>query len=607
MKLTELFAGNKQIDSNAKTRQESARNAALVNRQIHALKPGQMLQGEVISKNGNEVQIKVAEDFVVKARVEQNINIDIGKNMTFEIKNNGQTLTLLPLYTNTATDANVLKALDMASLPVNEDTISMTQQMMNAGLSIDRNSLQQIFRESNLYPDSKLGDIIDLHKLSLPVNETNLTQIASYKNMTHQLGEGLKQVMNSFSDCMQNMLQKGDVDGAAKLFQEIINLVTGMETTGEAVPSENTVVLTDSTVMQQAGNIGSGNNTMLQADFQLLLDMLAARNGTEGTQMGNAISEGTLLESTMQESVMIQNGKDVISEVMLQNADKMVLEEAYNSEATAQEESAAQNQVIHDETPHAESLHGQPSRQNTIHGQNAPLELLQRLLQQGIQRNDKDFLQSLLNNKEIAGFIKENVQKQWSISPQDVADEGKVEQLYQRLDKQLKGLMQALETANQTGSQAYKATANLTQNLDFLQQLNQTYTYLQLPLRLQQGNDAHGDLYVYSNKKHLASPDGKITALLHLDMEHLGPVDVYVAMQQEKVSTKFYVQNDEMLDFLEGHMNILTERLKRRGYDCRIEMQTREMDGGKEESVVQKLLEKEPQVPIVQYAFDVRT
>ena len=99
MKLTELFAGNKQIDNSGKTQQKSAPNTALVNRQIHALKPGQTLQGEVIARNGSEVQIKVAEDFVIKARVEQNVNLDIGKNMTFEIKNNGQTLTLLPLYT----------------------------------------------------------------------------------------------------------------------------------------------------------------------------------------------------------------------------------------------------------------------------------------------------------------------------------------------------------------------------------------------------------------------------------------------------------------------------------------------------------------------------
>lgn len=609
MKLTELFAGNKQIDNSGKTQQKSAPNTALVNRQIHALKPGQTLQGEVIARNGSEVQIKVAEDFVIKARVEQNVNLDIGKNMTFEIKNNGQTLTLLPLYTNTATDANVLKALDMASLPVNADTISMTEQMMQAGLSIDRSSLQQVFRESNLYPESNPADIIDLHKLSMPVNETNLTQIASYKNLTHQLNSGLNEVINALPDSIQNMLQKGDVDGAAKLFKEILNLFSGKEAAGDTTP-DNTMVLTDGSINPQSGNVTTNVAAApLQADLQLLLDMLAAKHGTESSQgaegmLPNMLSETAVLtegqvqnlQGTVLDGMLLQNLQDVTSEtVQPKNADVVTdtVMQMQNPEGTAITEEISQNQVA--QTQHI---------QNQVTQQ--PLELLQRLLQQGIQKNDKAFLQSLLSNKEIVAFVKDNLQNLWSIRPQDVADEGSVEKLYQRLDKQLKGLTQALENANQTGSEVYKATANLTQNLDFLQQLNQTYTYLQLPLRLQQGNNAHGDLYVYTNKKHLASKDGKVTALLHLDMEHLGPVDVYVAMQQEKVSTKFYVQ-DNMLDFLEDHMNILTERLKKRGYDCSIEMLAKEHGSEEKENVVQKLLEKEPQVPIVQYAFDVRT
>ena len=214
-----------------------------------------------------------------------------------------------------------------------------------------------------------------------------------------------------------------------------------------------------------------------------------------------------------------------------------------------------------------------------------------------------------MQGKEVAAFIKSNISQLWTIQPDEVADPKKVAELYQRLDKQLKGLAQVLEQTNQTSTELYKATTNLNQNIDFLQQMNQTYTYIQLPLRLQQGNQAHGDLYVYTNKKHLAASDGKITALLHLDMEHLGPVDVYVAMQNEKVSTKFYVQDDEMLDFLAEHMDILTERLKKRGYDisCEMQLQDKETSGTKQKSVIQRLLEKENHIPLVQYAFDVRT
>ena len=161
-----------------------------------------------------------------------------------------------------------------------------------------------------------------------------------------------------------------------------------------------------------------------------------------------------------------------------------------------------------------------------------------------------------------------------------------------------------MESVGQNGSEAYRAAANMSQNLDFLQQINQMYTYVQLPLRLQQG-DAHGDLYVYTNKRNLAGKDGSVSALLHLDMEHLGPVDVYVAMQNSRVNTTFYVADDDMLDFLEAHMDILTDRLRKRGYDCSFSMETRgEKDAG---GGLGPILEQEKGMVLTRYAFDVRT
>ena len=133
------------------------------------------------------------------------------------------------------------------------------------------------------------------------------------------------------------------------------------------------------------------------------------------------------------------------------------------------------------------------------------------------------------------------------------------------------------------------------------------YTYVQLPLRMQQGN-AHGDLYVYTNKRNLAGKDGTVSALLHLDMDHLGPVDVYVAMQNSKVSTRFFVADDEMLDFLGAHMDLLTDRLRKRGYDCSMSMEIRgEKASGSTKGGLGPLLEQEKGVALSHYAFDVRT
>ena len=172
MRLTELFIGSKQSTEAGKNQSVSVAQNSLINRQIRAIMPGQTISGEVLSKNGSEVQIRLAEDLVISARVDGGMNLELGKNIFFEVRNNGSALTLSPLFSNMATDTNVLKALDMSGLPINSTTVHMTESMMNVGLSVDKGSMQQLFREINIFPQAELENILDLHKLKLPVSKS---------------------------------------------------------------------------------------------------------------------------------------------------------------------------------------------------------------------------------------------------------------------------------------------------------------------------------------------------------------------------------------------------------------------------------------------------
>lgn len=606
MKLTELFTSEKQmVDASGKGQVNSARNASIINRQIHSLAPGQTIQGELVARNGSEVQIKLADDMVIKARLEQSMNLEIGKIVTFEVKNNGQSLLLSPLYANMATDANVLKAIEMASLPLNHRTVEMTELLMKAGLSIDRNSLQQVFREGNSYANVEIADIVDLHKLSMPVNEGNLSQLASYKNLTHQLVTGLNNCLEVLPDTMQDMLKSGDIDGAKMLYGELVNMV--QEGVSGEVQGEMYSGISGEIFSEISGEVSSEMKPALlqTADGQLLILLPPTK---EQAQFYSFPGDGQLLQT------LLQPEYSEILQKLAQGDSSQLLQALADGDEAAPAQTATQLLQSMGEALQNPTLSGeQPLLQTLLQGNNR--QALQQLLQN--QNGMLQLLAQAVKEAEhgetypktvgLSDFLKSGLQEQWTITPKEVGSQEQVEQLYNRLDKQLKGLTQVLEQVNQTGSEAYRATVNLTQNLDFLQQLNQAYTFVQLPLRLQQGNSAHGELYVYTNKKHLAARDGQISALLHLDMEHLGPVDVYVAMQNERVNTQFYVQDDEMLDFLAEHMDILTKRLEARGYSCDFKLQTRENAEEGKTSAIQQILQESGHVPMVQYAFDVRT
>ena len=542
MKLTGWFSQDKIAD-NSRVQTPNNANTEQVNRQIRALVPGQTLRGEVVSREGNNAQIRLLQDVLVDAKVDADIRLELGQNITFQVKNNGQTLNLSPLFTNMATEGTVLKALDMASLPVNENTVAMTKQLMDAGLPIDKNTLQQIWHESNAFPDAEILDLVNLHRLELPVTEENITQMASYRNLTHQLTAGIAETGESLTNMLQGLVESGDIEQAATIYSEVLELLAFEDAAGETVTGQ-----------QQTG--------------------------------------GSLPES----------GVDVT--VTPEEAEQMPVQPS----ATAPEAVPGQKTIIEEPTETApgngQTIKENPGAEKT---QEAPqLQNLQKLLKQGLETKDIPLLRSILHNSKVAELPAKLLADRWSIKPEDVESPEKVEELYQKLGKQLKGLSNLLEENGQRGSSAYQNVTNLSQNVDFLQQINQTYVYIQLPLHLRQGEHKTGELFVYTNKKNLARKDGQVSALLHLDMEHLGPLDVYVALKDTKVSTKFYVQNDAILDYLEANMDVLTERLQKRGYDCKCET-TLHTELQQTAQAMTPLLKTEGSVPVAQYAFDVRT
>ena len=583
---SEALTGGKRAGDSERT---SASSVANVNRQIRSLVPGQTIHGEIVGRNGSEVQIRVSNDVVIQARVDQNMNLEVGKSMTFEVRNNGRALTLSPLFTNISADVNVMKAIDMSGLPFNETTVAMTSQMMEAGLPVDKNSMLQMYREISSYPQAEISDVVNLHKLGLPVNEANINQMISYRNLTHQLTEGMNDVLDALPEAMEGMLEEGNLGGLAGLYQELFDMIGE----GAILPEQDPEALPGVGTEMENAELNMIPGEVLTADGAvvatpgtaagLLLDALAeAGEGTEAvTQQASAGEQGA---SAAEGQTGEAASRTMISKQLLDVLTQLPL--------SPEEAETLANQL-------AQFGQGELTTQQMF-------AVAGRLLQAAQNADNMvSNLHHVFSGKEFKELMDAELKNLWTVKPEELEETGKLETLYRRLDRQLKGLSQVLEAGGQAESGAFRATTSMTQNIDFLNQLNQMYSYVQLPLKMGDG-ETHGDLYVYTNKRSLAAKEGRISALLHLDMEHLGPVDVYVTLEHSRVSTRFYVQNDEMLDFLEAHMDILTKRLEKRGYDLSVSMTVRE---GQEDvsSGIAPILSQEKGMMVSQYAFDVRT
>lgn len=562
MRLTDLL----QSTIKSSSQQAAAATEATFPKMVKSLVPGTTIQGEIIAKNGNEVQIRIDKDTVLQARLEQDVNVEEGQNIRFQVKNNGTTLTLSPLLTNTAQADNVYKALQMAGLPINESTVAMTDEMMKLGMSIDSRSLQNMFKDVVTHTDASATDVVFLHKMDMPLTESNLRQIQNYTELQHEVVKGMQDV----TDALQGLINgTGGADIAA-----------GADVAAGADIAAGAAGVNANTLTQY-------QNLVKELISDTLMGMLpdgAGAAGVSGTDlMGEALVDAPL------------SGNAAFVKGVLQDA---AFSELINSGLFTEEEAAG----------FLKEAAGLLTEKGITLSENTTQEMMKALLDiTAGNTQEVESLQRLFSGKVWKNLLESTVKTQWSLTPETLPKEGEVGKVYEKIVKSLHTLNETLQQSGAQNTALQESITNLSENIDFMNQLNQMYTYVQLPLKMQNG-EKNGELYVFTNKRSLAEKDGEVSALLHLTMEHLGPLDVYVKMNQGKVSTEFTVEKEETLLFLEKNMSILTDRLQKRGYDISCKMKVKDEAGEPENPVERLLTEKQNGAVSVhaQYAFDVR-
>ena len=181
-------------------------------------------------------------------------------------------------------------------------------------------------------------------------------------------------------------------------------------------------------------------------------------------------------------------------------------------------------------------------------------------------------IQEFFDTDAAKKILKNLAEQQWRITPQDLKKEDTIPKLYEKMEVQMQQLEEAAKNLTKDPANLFaKTTENVRNNIDFMNQLNQNYSYVQLPLKLANQN-ANGELFVYTNKKQTGQENGELTAFLHFSMDHLGDTDISVKMKQKNVETKFYMEREDAFVLLSNNVGILQQRLQKKGYTCQIDV-----------------------------------
>lgn len=176
----------------------------------------------------------------------------------------------------------------------------------------------------------------------------------------------------------------------------------------------------------------------------------------------------------------------------------------------------------------------------------------------------KNKLHAVLKGDKASRLLNELVRDTFSMKMTDVADS---ESVKEHIAKTLDKLSSVSEyAASNQSAELSNVASRMSNNMEFLNSMNQFMAAVQVPIK-NIGEHGEGELYVYRRNKQKCGEDDTVKAFLHLDMEHLGALDIYVTLKGSSVATNFKVEDESVLDFLEANMEQLTKKLAEDGYN----------------------------------------
>lgn len=208
---------------------------------------------------------------------------------------------------------------------------------------------------------------------------------------------------------------------------------------------------------------------------------------------------------------------------------------------------------------------------------------------------------SYLSSESYQEILKQMLKDRFSLKPETLLKKDGVAEFYQRLDRDL-SFIEKLPSRSVDAPAFQDTAAGIRENIDFMKALNQIFPYVQLPLKLS-GKNAHAELYVYTNRRTSAKANALPSVLLHLDMEHMGPLDIHLTLAETLVTARFYLPDAISASLTSENMSDFAAMLKKKGYDldARVEKRDRIADP------VRDMLSPETgNASMKRYSFDIR-
>lgn len=581
---------------------------------LSELSQGNIFEGTINSVKGNVVSLGLSNGQQITARLDGKVSLTEGQSMFFQVKSNdGNYVQIRPFMLDGAgANLTLLDALKSANLPTDTANLSMVNQMMQQQMPIDKASLNQMYHLLLANPQVNASTIVQMVKLGIEITPGNAAQFENYMSDR----QAITAAMDDFINELPEIMSDGDLSmyRLASQGRQIINIVTdglkeNIDTAPGNVLGEASNEISGMAVNEATnGNIEVASNEISGVAVNEPADETAeaASNGTVNENTGVVLNEaagGDANEPINGMRDIVQTEETAENVLVPQKPTENIAENSLGSVMTDEQLKELNEQLkslLPDKAGNEISLY---AKDDSIVG---TLNDIKELLKNTAA--DKQTLLKLFSGSGFKAMIKNALTRQWMITPEQLKESDKqltdkIGRLYEKVSEQLDKMQEIIKSSGVVKENVSALAENIRGNIEFMNQVNNVYTYVQIPMKMN-GHNASGQLYVYTNKKNITDPDKELSAFLHLDMDNLGATDVSIKMLKKEVSTNFYMDNDESYILIERFLPKLEEKLRNKGYSCKLSV----VNEKHHVNFVDDFLKKDlpPAGQLHRYSFDMR-
>lgn len=569
-----------------------------------SLKEGEIFEGSVNSIENGKVTIGLANGQTMTARLDSGVSITPGQSIFFEVKSNDGNLVQIRPVSLFGLEANptLLKALDMANLAVNERTINMVNSLMQNSMSISPENLATMNRAIINNPEADIQTLVTMAKHDLPLSPENVSMFQNYASDKAMLTDNFQVI----SDMLPELMTSEQVSTADVI--SINNTLTEIFVSGEQAFEQVNPEVTDAAINEAASKEVTPQDLVASSKPEVIIT-------PEGNQLNPenpAINQNANQPEAAQQASITEQNTAASKEAEIQQtvAQNDLGNQVLNSFAS-EKQITSFNTLLN-------SLPDFPKDNLEIFREDGNLktdaDIKQVFREITTYLNDhpnisKETLNDIIRSPLYRGILKNIISNSFAMEPKEVTKPGEISKLYERVLKQTEALERLVANFNNKAADTIKnQTQAIKQNINFMNSANDMYNFVQIPLKMYNQN-TDSMLYVRQNKKGSYQEGEEITAFLHFDMEHLGSTDVFISLKETKVGCKWNLESEESMKLIEDNLDILTERLNKKGFSVSSEVTC----GNPKASFVEDFLgavpvsnENQPEGLVHRYSFDMR-